>query len=244
MGPSQICPYKCRFCEHQVLKDYTEINCGSATRNEKDVLDEIAAAWKKGARSAVFLEGNFCTYPDWIKKFTLQIKKHFPGFFFAIGTRLTDVIRSELDGNLKRLRDAGLVSICCGIESADNRILSHAKKQETVEEYLEANEILCRWGIKRFYSIILGLPGETQDSINLTLDFMRELKPDHLQVCLAIPFPGTPMYNEAKRKGWIKSDDFERYYYYGQKAAVLEHKLKAEKLVELQKSIYNEFNNK
>jgi uncharacterized radical SAM superfamily protein len=240
LGPSLVCSHRCHFCEHQILKGFAETNEAQKPRLLGEVLNELNLGRKAEVCSAVFLESNFLSFPHWTREFAIRVKNAFPGFKFAINSRLKDFIQAKNDGNLERLVDSGLVSVCCGVESGNNDLLARVAKQSTVEDYIEADEILRDYGLKRFYNVILGLPGETIHTVEQTLDLMRRLTPDGLQVSIATPFPGTPLYNQAKRAGWITSKELERYYYYG--SVVFQAGLKEAQLLEYQKIFFNEFN--
>jgi uncharacterized radical SAM superfamily protein len=238
IAPSLLCPHKCTFCEHQILKHYA----GNLTQPRKieEVLGELKVCFERGAQAAVFLEGNFLSYPNWTRNFASGLRDCFHRIPFAINTRLTDINKAENDGTLFELVQAGLVSVCSGLESADDTILSRANKNATVVQYLKADGILKKFGVKRFYNFIVGLPGETEQTIRKTWDFIKELQPDGLQVSAATPFPGTPMHNLARQAGWIISDDPEQYYYYG--SCVMDQpNLSGKRVLEFQKEIYSSF---
>ncbi|MGN6359199.1 MAG: hopanoid biosynthesis associated radical SAM protein HpnJ, partial [Thermomicrobiales bacterium] len=61
-------------------------------------------------------------------------------------------------------------------------------------------------GIKIHGTFILGLPGETRETIQQTIAFARELDPYSIQVSLAAPYPGTELYAQALANGWLKQD--------------------------------------
>jgi radical SAM superfamily enzyme YgiQ (UPF0313 family) len=63
-----------------------------------------------------------------------------------------------------------------------------------------------RLGIAIHGTFILGLPGETRETIQETIRFAREIDPDTIQVSLAAPYPGTALYAEAQRNGWLEGD--------------------------------------
>ena len=56
-------------------------------------------------------------------------------------------------------------------------------------------------------TFILGLPGETRETIRETIEFAREINPHTIQVSIAAPYPGTYLYNQAKERGWLPADD-------------------------------------
>lgn len=108
-------------------------------------------------------------------------------------------LRSDIINNqggydyLKELRDGGLVEIFVGVESASNTIKDNIHKKTTIEQ--DAN--IIRWckdlGIRAKVSLIMGLPGESQETIDETLKWVLEHRPDRVQWGRLIPFPGTPL---------------------------------------------------
>jgi radical SAM superfamily enzyme YgiQ (UPF0313 family) len=61
-------------------------------------------------------------------------------------------------------------------------------------------------GIKIHGTFIVGLPGETRESIRRSIDFAREIDPDTIQVSLAAPYPGTALFQQARENGWLDAD--------------------------------------
>jgi len=239
-APSRICPHRCIFCEHRLFDRYEDAPAHRRIRSVTEVLDELLLARKHGARSFVCLEGNFLTYHEWTAAFADGLRERFQAVPFAVGTRLSDIIRSEASGELAKLVRAGLVSVCSGIESGNNEILARARKDATTADYVEADRILRRFGIRRFYNIILGLPGESRDTIGQTWEFARRLDPDGLQVSIATPLPGTPLHELAEESGWLTTTDLEYYYYYGSAVLALQG-LATDYLLKCQSAIHAEF---
>jgi len=71
-------------------------------------------------------------------------------------------------------------------------------------------------GIKSFAFFIFGYPGDTVESMNATIDYALELSPDFVNFYPAVPYPGTALYEKAKREGLLRSEDWSRmeYSYY------------------------------
>lgn len=94
---------------------------------------------------------------------------------------------------LAQMAESGLIEIFLGIESADNQIKRNIHKGTTIEQDAD----IVRWckelGITCKASFILGLPGETQASMQTTRTWILEHRPDIVQVDRLIPFPGTPL---------------------------------------------------
>lgn len=243
-APARGCLHRCSFCAHQIFRDYgNKWRDYVRPRPVADVVEEMALAWRHDVRSAVFLEANFLSYPDWTRAFAVAFHQSFPSIAFAIATQLTDIVRAEQDRTLDALQSAGLVGINCGLESGIDAILKRIGKDATVAEYFHGDAIARRRGLRRFYNLILGLPGETEKTLEESRSLMRRLAPDGLQVAIATPVPGTPFYRQAEAEGWLSTRDFGRYYYYG--SCVLDLPgLPAEKLLAYQAAIHAEFKNR
>ncbi|HET7875535.1 MAG TPA: hopanoid biosynthesis associated radical SAM protein HpnJ [Methylomirabilota bacterium] len=107
---------------------------------------------------------------------------------------------------LKVLRDHGLRLLLVGYESGNQRILNNIKKGIRLETARRFTRDAKALGITIHGTFILGLPGETRETIRETIAFAREIDPDTIQVSLAAPYPGTALYEEARRNGWLEAD--------------------------------------
>jgi len=129
----------------------------------------------------------------------------------------TDIIEKQGGYEyLKLMRDAGLVEVLAGVESADNQIKNNIFKGTTIEQDTQAL-LWCRdlW-IKFKASLILGLPGESLESMQKTKDWILKYRPDRADVNTLIPLPGTPIMQ--KNKGYDiywESETPEQYWYKG-----------------------------
>jgi radical SAM superfamily enzyme YgiQ (UPF0313 family) len=107
---------------------------------------------------------------------------------------------------LKIMKDNGLRLLLVGYESGDDEILRNIKKglRTDIARRFSAD---CRTlGIVIHGTFILGLPGETAQTIERTIDFAKEINPHTIQVSLAAPYPGTALYREAIANGWLGDD--------------------------------------
>ena len=104
---------------------------------------------------------------------------------------------------LKILRDNGLRLLLVGYESGNQQILHNIKKGMRVEVAREFTKNCHELGIKIHGTFILGLPGETKETIQETINFAKEINPHTLQVSLAAPYPGTALHKQASENGWL-----------------------------------------
>jgi len=107
---------------------------------------------------------------------------------------------------LKVLRDNGLRLLLVGYESGNQRILNHVRKGLRLDVARRFTRDAKALGITIHGTFILGLPGETRETIEETIRFAREIDPHTIQVSLAAPYPGTALYEEARRNDWLEDE--------------------------------------
>lgn len=104
---------------------------------------------------------------------------------------------------LKTMRDNGLRLLLVGYESGNQGILDNIKKGIRLEEAREFTKNCHKLGITIHGTFILGLPGETPETIKQTVELAKELDVFSIQVSLAAPYPGTELYRQAMENGWF-----------------------------------------
>jgi hopanoid biosynthesis associated radical SAM protein HpnJ len=107
---------------------------------------------------------------------------------------------------LKVLKDNGLRLLLVGYESGSQGILNNVKKGIRLDRAREFTRNARTLGIKVHGTFIMGLPGETRETIQETVRFALDIDPDTIQVSLAAPYPGTALYREARERGWLRDD--------------------------------------
>jgi hopanoid biosynthesis associated radical SAM protein HpnJ len=108
---------------------------------------------------------------------------------------------------LKVLRDNGLRLLLVGYESGNQQILNNIKKGIRLDIARRFTRDCRSLGITIHGTFILGLPGETRETIQETIDYAREINPHTIQVSIAAPYPGTHLYHQAQENGWLSDDD-------------------------------------
>jgi len=160
-----------------------------------------------------------------------QATRHFPNvkeYFFDDDTFTDDLRRAEAIARelgklgitwscnakanvprdtLKILKDGGLRLLLVGYESGNQQILHNIKKGMRIEVAKKFTKDCHELGITIHGTFIMGLPGETRETIEETVRFARDIDPDSLQVSLAAPYPGTALYQEALERGWLQRDE-------------------------------------
>lgn len=124
---------------------------------------------------------------------------------------------------LKILRENGLRLLLVGYESGNQQILHNIKKGMRIEVAREFTKNCHDLGIKIHGTFILGLPGETKETIQETIKFATEINPHTLQVSLAAPYPGTFLHKQAIENGWLDESNAELIDEHGVQIAPLHY---------------------
>jgi radical SAM superfamily enzyme YgiQ (UPF0313 family) len=107
---------------------------------------------------------------------------------------------------LKVMKDNGLRLLLVGYESGDDQILHNIKKGLRTDIARRFTDDCRKLGILIHGTFILGLPGETMQTIEKTINFAKEINPHTIQVSLAAPYPGTTLYRQALDNGWLQEN--------------------------------------
>jgi hopanoid biosynthesis associated radical SAM protein HpnJ len=141
---------------------------------------------------------------------------------------------------LKAMREAGCRLLIVGYESGDPQILKNIKKGATVERARQFTKDCHKLGLKIHGDFILGLPGETRETIRRTIDFAKELDVETIQVSVAHAYPGTEMFDYAVRNGFLANKEMVDAG--GQQLAHIEYPgLPADEIIEAVHRFYDEY---
>ena len=110
---------------------------------------------------------------------------------------------------LEVMKANGLRLLLVGYESGNQQILINIKKGMHVDFARRFTKDCHELGIVIHGTFILGLPGETKETIQQTLNFAKEINPHTIQVSLAAPYPGTFLYRQAKENGWLFNEEID-----------------------------------
>ena len=111
--------------------------------------------------------------------------------------------------SLKKLKDGGLRLLLVGYESGNQQILHNIKKGMRIEVAEQFTKDCHALGIAIHGTFILGLPGETLETMRETREFAKRINPHTVQISLAAPYPGTFLYNQAVQNGWLDAANAE-----------------------------------
>jgi radical SAM superfamily enzyme YgiQ (UPF0313 family) len=199
--PHRGCPYPCSYCTAQ-----TYYGAKLRRRSVERVIEEIRRNVEVHGVKELFFWSDTFTLD---KRYVMALCEAMTplGVGWASNSRV-DTIDAELAGAMRR---AGCWMISFGIESGSQKLLDAVGKGATVDEAERAVAVVKAAGIKVAGHFVLGLPGETKESLDETLALAARLPLDFEQFYCAVPFPGSRLYDEAREKGWLHEDDFSRY---------------------------------
>jgi hopanoid biosynthesis associated radical SAM protein HpnJ len=124
---------------------------------------------------------------------------------------------------LEIMKANGLRLLLVGYESGNQQILNNIKKGVRLDIARRFSRDAKELGITIHGTFILGLPGETPETIRETIRFACEVEPDTIQVSLAAPYPGTELYRQAQEQGWLRNEQGELVDGHGIQTAALSY---------------------
>jgi hopanoid biosynthesis associated radical SAM protein HpnJ len=124
---------------------------------------------------------------------------------------------------LEILKSNGLRLLLVGYESGNQQILNNIKKGVRLDIARRFSRDAKELGITIHGTFILGLPGETPETIRETIRYACEIEPETIQVSLAAPYPGTELYRQAQEQGWLRDESGNLVDDHGIQAAALDY---------------------
>lgn len=201
------CPFSCIYC---IVKPYY----GQRVRRHSIgyIIDEVKRCKDKyGIKEFLFWEEVFTLNNQYISDLCDAFEANNLDIKWAATTRV-DAINEK---SLMKMKQSGCYLIGLGIESGNQGVLDNAKKGQTIEDIRRAVALSKKVGIKTMGHFIFGLPGETRQTAQETIDFMLGLGLDFIQSYCAVPYPKTEFGELAKKNGWVSVTKWSRYDFGG-----------------------------
>jgi radical SAM superfamily enzyme YgiQ (UPF0313 family) len=202
---SRGCPFNCTFCAPHAK---TMFGPKVRYRDVAHVIREIEELHDKYRfKSLAFFDYSLFLNKAWMHEFCDKFKQ--TGIQTQIWANCrADLISSNEEG-IRRMSEVGLRMIAIGMESGSQKILDFMKKGTTVQQNIKAAEICKKNGIAVRGLFMLGLPTETKEDVQATLDLIKKVRPDVYSFSYFTPMPGTHLYEycEKHNLSLIKSHD-------------------------------------
>lgn len=200
------CPFNCSFCQSTGRKLF-----GSKVRfrSPDNVLDEIEYLIKKYRLGSIHLSGDTLTADKkWVYSFCDKLKERNLNINWNISTRVNMISREML----KKMAEAGCYFIQFGVESGSQRILDEIlNKGIKVEQTKDCFKWCHEAGIIASANVMIGSPSETRSEILSTYELLKEIDPGFISTSITNPLPGTYLYDIAKSKNLIKTNDLAKF---------------------------------
>ncbi len=202
---SRGCPYSCIYCTaHQYYGKKLRL------RSAENVVDEMQECLEKHSiRNFTMWSDTFNQNKKFVMEVCAELKKR------GLDKKIRWMANSRVDHVdkevLGEMRSSGCIGVSYGVESGVDEILVNMKKGATAEQARVAVKLTKEAGIEVLTHIIFGLPGDTPETINETIQYVKELDPDYAQFYCAIPFPKTELEAMGKKNGWITTEDYAKY---------------------------------
>ena len=232
---SRGCPYRCTFCSQSIMPIKWR------ARSPENVIEE----WRHLVKDLGALEIGVLDDSANIRKNRLhqladalidnQIN-HVP-WIFVNGIRAN---LADLD-LLVKLKKAGLKRTAFGVETGDEQMIVKIDKHIDHDTIRQAFKNAKAAGIETIGFFIIGLPGDTRETMQKTIDFAIELDPMIANFSMMTPYPGTIVYEQVKQNGRFLVQDWEDYVFFDQKARYEMGDLTAELMEEMYRKAYRQF---
>ncbi|MEA3335658.1 MAG: radical SAM protein [Chloroflexota bacterium] len=192
---SDGCPWTCSYCVASPLK--------YRYRPLENMMAEFEHLRSIGVKEMLFKDFTFGVRKELTIEMCQAMIRQNLDLSWVCESRI-DVVDREL---LTAMRDAGCHTIQFGVESADVELLERYRKKMDVDETRQVFALCRELGIRTLGHFILGLPGETRESIMRTVDYAKELRCDYASFNTVIPQVGTDLRTELISQGWYDPDE-------------------------------------
>jgi radical SAM superfamily enzyme YgiQ (UPF0313 family) len=203
---SRGCPYECVFCSAPAWTGRSV-----RYRNPSLCVDEIEELAAQGFTEITIEDDLFTLYRKHFLAVCGELIRRDTGIRWNAFSRV-DTISPEI---VETMAKAGCQAICFGVESGNQEVLDLVKKKSNLDKVKEAMRMTQDVGISALASFIIGLPGETEETLRKTVEFADELHQEFGSLYgfhILAPFPGTEVRERAKEYGLeILTDDWTQY---------------------------------
>jgi radical SAM superfamily enzyme YgiQ (UPF0313 family) len=199
------CPFRCTFCLWPQVMYGRKLRL----RNEKKVVDEVEYCINRyNLKTFKFFDDTFTVMKDRVNKICQELIKRKIKTPWICNARV-DTLDKE---TMQTMKKSGCYLFKVGVESGSQKILDDIRKDTKIEQIKNFFKLTKEVGIKTFASFMIGLPNDTEETIRATIDLAKTIEPDMAQFVILSPLPGTEMFNDIMKRGWIefpiKWDDY------------------------------------
>lgn len=197
------CPNECNFCASNIV-----FRRKLRMRSPENVFQEMKVLYDRfGARHFNFLDDTLTIRKNDVMRLCEMVVDEGWDVEWRCTARV-DTVDLEL---LKTMKRAGCRMVTYGVESGDPQILRNIRKKIDLEQVKKAFRLTREAGLQSMGLFMVGNLGETRESVQKTIEFIKELDADYASCSILTPFPGTDIYRIAKERGWLRETDWDKY---------------------------------
>jgi radical SAM superfamily enzyme YgiQ (UPF0313 family)/SAM-dependent methyltransferase len=192
------CPFRCMFCSGTVWgKQWSR-------RDAADIVAELKLLRDAGFTEIFFQDDTINVDVQWAHHLFGAIKDAGLGLRYKLCLRVNEKMLPET--LLACMAGAGVGHVFFGVESANDAVRATASKGIAKAEVRRAVALAKKYNIDTTLAFIVGLPGETEETVTESMQFVKELQPYEAGFSTAVPFPGTPLRTWAVENGFLEDD--------------------------------------
>ncbi|CAN5739358.1 radical SAM protein [soil metagenome] len=233
MVTTRGCPFHCNWCAKPIWGQRYNV------RSPENVAAEMRWIKEQFSPDHIwFVDDIMGLKPKWLPRFAELLDEYDAKIPFKALNRADLLLRGD---TVEQLARAGAQTVWIGAESGSQKILDAMEKGTKVEQIYEASRRLHDAGVEVCFFLQFGYPGETREDIEMTLQMVRDCRPDDIGMSVSYPLPGTKFHERVQselgvKQNWLDSNDLAMLYrgpfpteFYRQLHTVLHKEFRARK---------------
>lgn len=215
---SRGCVFKCDFCGSK-----NTMGLGYRKKSPERCADEVELLQRLGYRELVLVDDIFTSDNNWAAQVCEEfIRRDLKMAWTCTNGIRVDSANPELFSLMKR---AGCYRVYFGFESGNDQVLQAFGKggKATLEKGITAVEMAREAGLEPNGFFMVGLTGDTEETMQDTIDYAKKVRLETMKCGMTTPFPGTPSFNALREQGRIKTLDWDQYTVYNSAENIYDH---------------------
>ncbi len=199
----RACINNCSFCCQPAFFGAPKLK----KRSVSHFIEELKWVQTLGFKEVMFNDATLTADADWVARLFEGMITNRIDLTWNCSTRadkVNDVI-------LKLMKRAGCHTIAIGMESTDPAVLKNIRKSITPDQIRQAVSMIRKHGMDSIVFCVVGFPGETRESIEKTIIFLKTLDTTFVTLGIAVPAPGTDFYKYIEKNGYLLTKDWSKY---------------------------------
>ena len=201
------CPHRCVYCT--INKTWGRKVRSRAAENIVEEIEYVLHNW--GEKPFIILDDTFNINIRRCKEFCRILIRKELNIHWSCWSFRADNVDKELAELMKK---SGCTYVSVGIESSVPEVLQQIKKGETIEDITRGIKFLQDAGIIVHGNFMIGNPGDTLETVEASVKYVKKLKLNDFDFYLALPYPGTELWNYAENEGRFFNKDYTKYNHF------------------------------